>query len=134
MFKKRISEREREKLQIKWDDVKSGLSIVVALRTNWERLYTGQTKHKVVSSEVRKIIQQLLAEELPRYFDKNTQRAKEIMSIVKTNARARRESERVKNTITKAAISNLDAYRMKNFDPCTAKGKEYKEIFIVEGD
>lgn len=132
--KNSMSDREKEKLDIKWDDVKASLSIVVSLRTNWERLYTGQTKHKVVSAEVRKLIQQMVTEELQRYFGKNPKELKEIIAVVKTNARARREGEKVRSAVVKSSMSKFEAYRMKNFDPCTAKRGERKELYIVEGD
>ena len=42
MTKSSLTEKEKANLDIKWDDVKTGLSIAVSLRTNYERLYTGQ--------------------------------------------------------------------------------------------
>lgn len=132
--KNSMSDKEKEKLDIKWDDVRSGLSIAVALRTNYERLYTGQTKHKVVSGEIRKIIQQLTIERLQKYFDQNSGKLKELIQIIKTNAKARREGDKVKSAVVKGTLTNWSSYRMKNFDPCTNKGREYKELFIIEGD
>lgn len=132
--KNSLSDKEKERLDIKWDDVKSGLSIVVALHSNFEALYTGQTKHKVDSEDVRKAIVALLADQLPIYFEKNASGLKELIGIVKTNARARRESDKVKSAVVKNTLTNWSSYKMKNFDPCTNKGREYKELFIIEGD
>lgn len=130
-----LGDKEKEKLDIKWDDVKTGLSIAVSLRTNYERLYTGQTKHKVVSAEVRKIIQVMTAEALGSYFTKNPSQLKELCSIVKMNAKARREGDKVRTAVVKGTLTNWSSYRMKNYDPCSRKGiKEYKELFIIEGD
>lgn len=133
--KNAMSEKERNSLDIKWDDVKSGLSLAVALRTNYERLYTGQTKHKVVNSDLRKSILSLVTTGLEEYFSKNPGQLKDLCNIVKTNAKARREGDRVKSAVVKNSLTNWSSYRMKNYDPCTAKGlKEYKELFIIEGD
>lgn len=133
--KNTMSDKEKEKLDIKWEDVKSGLSVAVALRTNFERLYTGQTKHKVVSSEIKKIILGLAADALASYFQKNPGQLRDICTIVKMNARARREGDKVKSAVVKGTLTNWGSYKMKNYDPCTAKGlKEYKELFIIEGD
>ena len=129
-----LSEKDREKLDIKWDDVKTGLSIVVALRTNYERLYTGQTKHKIVSPEIRRIIVNTLSEFFNTYFEKNQTQLKELIGIVKMNAKARREGDKVRTAVVKNQLTNWSSYKMKNFDPCTNKGKEYKELFIIEGD
>lgn len=132
--KNSLTEREKDKLDIKWDDVRNGLSIAVALRTNYENLYTGQTKHKVVSPEIKKIIIDLMMEELNLYFGKNPNQLKECIGFVKMNAKARREGDKVRTAVVKNVLNNWSSYKMKNFDPCTNKGKEYKEIFIVEGD
>lgn len=130
-----LSEKEKANLDIKWDDVKTGLSIAVALRTNFERLYTGQTKHKVVNADVRRIIQILTAEALGSYFTKNPSQLKDICGIVKMNAKARREGDKVRTAVVKGSLTNWSSYKMKNYDPCTRKGvKEYKELFIIEGD
>lgn len=133
--KNMMSEKERNSLDIKWDDVKAGLSISVALRTNFERLYTGQTKHKVVSEDIKKIIIKLLTDELQSYFAKNASQLKELCMIVKMNAKARREGEKVKTAVVKNTLNNWSSYKMKNYTPCARKGvKEYKEIYIIEGD
>ena len=117
------------------DDVKQGLSIAVALRSNFERLYTGQTKHKVVSPELKKIIVQLFSEKLTEYFSKNPAQLKELTTIVKMNAKARREGDKVRTAVVKGTLNSWASYKMKNYDPCTNKGiKEYKELYIIEGD
>ena len=133
--KNSLSEKEKNSLDIKWDDVRTGLSIAVALRTNYERLYTGQTKHKVVNSDIRRIIVGLVGDYLTSYFAKNTSQLKELTNIVKMNAKARREGDKVRTAVVKGTLTNWSSYKMKNYDPCTNKGlKEYKEIYIIEGD
>lgn len=130
-----MSEKERNSLDIKWDDVKMNLSIAVNLRTNYERLYTGQTKHKVVSSEIRRIIVNLAMEAMTTYFDKNPSQLKELCGIVKLNAKVRREGDKVRTAVVKDRLTNWSSYKMTKYDPCTRKGvKEYKELFIIEGD
>lgn len=130
-----LNEREKETLDIKWDDVKNGLSIAVSLHTDFERLYTGQTKHKVVSNEIRSIITTLTMLELSKYFEKNTSQLKELCAIVKMNAKIRREGDKVRTSVVKGVLNHWSSYKMKNYDPCAAKGlKEYKELYIIEGD
>lgn len=133
--KSSLGEKERDRLDIKWDDVKTGLSIAVALRTNFERIYTGQTKHKVVSNELKRTIVNMYADALQNYFSKNPSQLKDLINIVKMNAKARREGDKVKTAVVKGSLSNWSSYKMKNYDPCTNRGvKEYKELFIIEGD
>ena len=77
----------------------------------------------------------LVMDSLGTYFTgKNANLLKTIINIVKMNARARRESDKVRNAVVKDRLTNWSSYKMKNYDPCTAKGNEYKELFIVEGD
>lgn len=133
--KNMMSEKERNNLDIKWDDVRQGLSVVVALRTNYERLYTGQTKHKIVSPEIKNIILTLLSDALEKYFIKNPNQLKELCGIVKMNAKARREGDKVRTAVVKGSLTNWSSYKMKNYDPCTRRGlREYKELYICEGD
>ena len=132
--KNSMSDKEKEKLDIKWDDIRTGLSISILLRTNFENLYTGQTKHKVVNDVIKRSIVDNLMKELGEYFGKNQARQKAVIDIVKMNARARREGDKVRSAVIKTQITNWSSFKMKNFDPCTAKGKEYRELFIIEGD
>lgn len=133
--KNTLSEKEKNNLDVKWDDVKTGLSLAVALRTNFERLYTGQTKHKVVNSDIKKIIITLTMDALSTYFSKNPGQLKDICGIVKMNAKARREGDKVRTAVVKGSLTSWSSYKMKNYDPCTRKGlKEYKELYIIEGE
>jgi DNA gyrase/topoisomerase IV subunit B len=125
---------DRDKLDIKWDDVKLGLSVVVSLHTNMEELFTSQTKHKISNDELDKLIRDLTIESLSKYFKDNPNKLKEIINIVKVNARARRESDKARNAVVKDTMTNWSSFKMKNYDPCTNKGKEYKELYIIEGD
>lgn len=133
--KNSLSEKEKNSLDIKWDDVRTGLSIVVALRTNYERLYTGQTKHKVVNDDIKRIIISLMTDNLNTHFTKNPGQLKDLINIIKMNAKARREGDKVRTAVVKGTLTNWSSYKMKNYDPCTNKAlKEYKELFIIEGD
>lgn len=125
---------ERDKIEIKWDDVKTGLSIAVALRTNMEEIFTNQTKHKVSHDELEKLIKDEVIDSLQSYFKDNPNQLKECINIIKTNARARREGDKARNSVIKETLTNWSSFKMKNYDPCTNKGKEYKELYIIEGD
>ena len=124
---------ERENLDIKWDDVKAGLSLVVSLNTNLEELYTSQTKQKVSNEELGKMIRDKTVNALQNYFKKYPNKAKEFNTYIKANAKARREGDRARNSVVKENISNWASFKMKNYSPCINKGKEYKELYICEG-
>lgn len=124
----------RDKFEIKWEDIKHGLSIVVSLNTNMESIFTSQTKHKVSNDELEKFIKDKTIEALESYFKSHESELKELSAIIKLNARARKEGEKARNTVVKDSMTNWSSYKMKNYDPCTNKGKEYKELYIIEGD
>lgn len=124
---------ERDKLDIKWDDVKLGLSVVVSFRSNMETLFTGQTKHKISNTDVFDLCKQRTVEAFQKFFTENPARLKECINLIKVNARARREGDRARNAVVKETLTNWSSYTMKNYDPCSNRGKAYKELFIVEG-
>lgn len=133
--KNTLSEKEKDRLDIKWEDVKQGLSLVVALRTNFESLYTGQTKHKIVNGDIKNIIISLTTAALEHYFASNTGKLKELCNLIKMNAKARREGDKVKQAVVKNTLTNWGSFKLKNYDPCANKGiNSYKELFIIEGD
>jgi DNA gyrase subunit B len=133
-IKASMSDKEKEKLDIKWEDVQNGLSIAVHLNSNMEHLFTSQTKLRVVNEDLEKIIKGLTQDALKEYFSTHQDEFKTISNVIKLNARARRESEKVRSTVAKEAMSKWEAFKLKSYDPCINKGKEYKELFIVEGD
>lgn len=129
-----LSEKEREKLDVKWDDVKNGLSLAVLMRTSMEGLYTGQTKQKVQNEDLEKLVKERTLEALQKWAEDHPSQLKELVAVVRLNAKARYESEKVKNAVIRETMTNWSSFRMKNYDPCTNRGKEYKELFIIEGD
>ena len=77
----------------------------------------------------------MFSEKLTEYFSKNPAQLKELTTIVKMNAKARREGDKVRTAVVKGTLNSWASYKMKNYDPCTNKGiKEYKELYIIEGD
>ena len=131
--KSSLSEKEKGSLDIKWDDVKTGLSLVVSLNTNFEQIFTSQTKHKVSSEDLEQIIKDEVVETLKAWGDENPSQLKDITGLVKMNAKVRREGEKVRNAVVKENVTNWGQYKMENYDPCTNRGREYKELYIIEG-
>lgn len=130
-----LTEREKSKLDILWSDVQSGLNLVVNFQTNMEMIgFTGQTKQKIKSDEVLTLVKGMATDAIAKYFEENPADLKAIVSIVKLNAKARIEMNKVKSGIIKESTDIWKEHQMKNFIPANNRGKQYKEIFIVEGD
>lgn len=130
-----LTEREKSKLDILWSDVQSGLNLVVNFQTNMEMIgFTGQTKQKIKSDEVLTLVKGMATDAIAKYFEDSPADLKAFVSIVKLNAKARIEMNKVKSGIIKESTDIWKEHQMKNFIPANNRGKQYKEIFIVEGD
>lgn len=129
-----LSEREAKNLDITFNDATQGLVLTVNLSTTLNPGYTGQTKQKVGNSELFKPLRDMTYKSLVDYFKKNPKDLKKLTDKVKINAKARIESTKVRNSVIRGERNNFSEHMMKNFEAANNTGKEYKELFIVEGD
>jgi DNA gyrase subunit B len=129
-----LSEKDSKKLDITASDVTQGLVLTVYLSTNYPPMFTSQTKHKVGNNELFKPIRSIAYDGMMKYFDANPKVLKKLCDRVKTNAKARLEATKVRNSVIRGESNNLAEHLMDNFAPCNNRGKdEYKELFIIEG-
>lgn len=132
--KESLSEKEAKKLDIIFGDVSSRLILSVSIATDLNPQFASQTKEKVSNQALFKIVRDLTYKELDNYFNTNPKHLKKVMDIVKQNAKARLAATEARNSVIKGETSNLDKHKLKSFVPANNKGKQYKEIFIIEGD
>lgn len=128
-----LSEREAKKLDITYSDVLQGLVLTVYLSTDYPPMFTGQTKEKVGSPDIFKPIREMAYSAIADYCEKNPKVLKKIIDRIKVNARARIESTKIRNSVSKGKRNNLEDHMRENFAPANNKGKEYKELIIIEG-
>ena len=129
-----LSERESKKLDITFNDASQGLFLAVNLSTDYNPQFTGQTKSKLGSNEFFKPLREMSYRSLSEYFNKNPKELKKLIDRVKTNAKARIESTKVRNSVIRGETNNFEEHLMENFIPCNNKGKnEYRELLIIEG-
>lgn len=130
-----LSDREKSKMDILWSDVQAGLNLVVNFQTNMEMIgFTGQTKQKIKSDEVLSLVKGMTNDAITKFFDEHPAELKSLVGIIKINAKARIEMTKVKSGIIKESTDIWKEHQMKNFIPANNRGKQYREIFIVEGD
>lgn len=129
-----LSEKEAKKLDITFGDVTSSLVLSVSIATDLNPQFASQTKEKVSNQALFRIVRELAYKELDAYFNKNPKHLKKMTDIVKQNAKARLAATEARNSVIKGETNNLDKHKMKSFVPANNKGKQYKEIFIIEGD
>jgi len=129
-----LSERDSKKIDIIFNDAAQGLFLTVNLSTDLNPQFTGQTKSKLGSNEFFKPLREMTYRALTEYFNKNPKDLKKIVDRVKTNAKARIESTKVRNSVIRGETTNFEEHLMENFIPANNRGKdEYRELLIIEG-
>ena len=132
--KKVLSEREKKKLDIRWADVTPDLAICVSLDTDMQMYFASQAKHKVANEELAAPIKELTMNSLKMLFGKNPDLLKHMTNVIKENAKVRIEAQDVKASVVKGKTTRHEEFLMDKFIGANNSDRQYKELFIVEGD
>lgn len=115
------------------DDVREGLTAIISIK-HPDPQYEGQTKTKLGNSEVRKIVSNILGEQLERFFMENPDVAKVIVDKAVVASKARLAAKKARElTRRKSALDGISSLPGKLSD-CSSRNAEECEIYIVEGD
>jgi len=123
---------KKNKVTISSDDIKEGLVAVLSIKMQ-DPKFSSQTKDKLVSSEIRLIVESIINEKVSTWFDQNPFVAKNILEKIIQAAVARDVSRKARDSVRRKGTFELSGLPGKLAD-CQILKREGTELYLVEGD
>tara|TARA_B100000941_G_C28498390_1_gene552445 strand:+ start:338 stop:2392 length:2055 start_codon:yes stop_codon:yes gene_type:complete len=123
---------KKNKLTLSGEDIKEGLSAVLSIKMP-DPKFSSQTKDKLVSSEIRNIVENIIGEKVSTWFDQNPSITRTILEKITQAAMARDVARKARDSVRRKGTFELSGLPGKLAD-CQIQKREGTELFIVEGD
>ncbi len=123
---------KKNKITLSGEDIKEGLTAVLSIKMP-DPKFSSQTKDKLVSSEIRNIVEHIISEKVSTWFDQNPSISKVVLEKITQAAMARDVARKARDSVRRKGTFELSGLPGKLAD-CQIQKREGTELFIVEGD